>query len=119
MERGALQAQETFAPDRLPVALLEPAPAPALHTYHRYVVRVAAARRAGLIAALRQDGIGCEIYYPRGLHQQPALTAFAPAEPLVEVERATRECLALPLYPELGRARVERVVEAVVKHLSD
>lgn len=118
-ERGALLASEPFTPGRLPIALLEPAPAPAHHTYHRYVVRVAADRRAGLIAALRQDGIGCEIYYPRGLHEQPALAEFAPALPLVEVERATRECLALPLYPELGRARVERVVEAVVKHLSD
>ena len=118
-ERGALLASEPFTPGRLPIALLEPAPAPAHHTYHRYVVRVAADRRAGLIAALRQSGIGCEIYYPRGLHEQPALAAFAPALPLVEVERATRECLALPLYPELGRARVERVVEAVVKHLSD
>ncbi len=118
-ERGALLASEPFTPGRLPIALLEPAPAPAHHTYHRYVVRVAADRRAGLIAALRQDGIGCEIYYPRGLHEQPALAAFAPTLPLVEVERATRECLALPLYPELGRARVERVVEAVVKHLSD
>ena len=118
-ERGALLASEPFTPGRLPIALLEPAPAPAHHTYHRYVVRVAADRRAGLIAALRQHGIGCEIYYPRGLHQQPALAAFAPILPLVEVERATRECLALPLYPELGRARVERVVEAVVKHLSD
>ncbi len=119
LEHGALAAHESFTPGRLPLKLLEPAIAPAHHTYHRYVVRVAADRRAGLIAALRRDGIGCEIYYPRGLHEQPALAAFAPALPLVEVERATRECLALPLYPELGRARVERVVEAVVKQLSD
>ncbi len=119
LEHGALAAHESFTPGRLPLALLEPTIASAYHTYHRYVVRVAADRRAGLIAALRQDGIGCEIYYPRGLHEQPALAAFAPALPLVEVERATRECLALPLYPELGRARVERVVEAVVKQLSD
>jgi dTDP-4-amino-4,6-dideoxygalactose transaminase len=101
----------------LALKLLAPAPAPAVHTYHRYVVRVAANRRAGLIEALRQQGIGCEIYYPRGLHQQPALAAHAPARPLVEVERAASECLALPLYPELGRARVERVVDAVVTHL--
>jgi dTDP-4-amino-4,6-dideoxygalactose transaminase len=116
-ERGALSALEPWSPDRLALKLLAPSPAPAVHTYHRYVVRVAASRRAGLIEALRQQGIGCEIYYPRGLHQQPALAAHAPARPLVEVERAASECLALPLYPELGRARVERVVDAVVTHL--
>lgn len=117
LEHGALAWNEPFSPDRLALKLLAPAPAPARHTYHRYVVRVAALRREGLIRALRAEGIGCEVYYARGLHQQPALATWAPSRPLVEVERATRECLALPLYPELGRSRVERVVEAVVRHL--
>jgi len=117
-ERGALEALEPFSPDRLPLKLLAPAPAPAYHTYHRYVVRVPTERRAGLVEALRRDGIGCEIYYPRGLHQQPALAGHAPGMPLVEVERAASECLALPLYPELGRARVERVVDAVAAQLA-
>jgi dTDP-4-amino-4,6-dideoxygalactose transaminase len=115
--RGALSALEPWPSGPLPLKLLAPAPEPAVHTYHRYVVRVGADRRAGLIEALRRDGIGCEIYYPRGLHQQPALAAHAPDLPLVEVERAARECLALPLYPELGQARVERIVDTVVRHL--
>jgi len=118
MEHGAQRAGSPFDPGRLPLQILAPAPAPARHTHHRYVVRVPADRRAGLIQSLRGDGIGCEIYYPRGLHQQPALAAHAPREPLVEVERAAREVLALPLYPELGRGRVERIVEAVVTQLS-
>ena len=117
-ERGAHSALEPWSIDRLALKLLAPAPAPGFHTYHRYVVRVPASRRTGLVDSLRRDGIGCEIYYPRGLHQQPALAAHAPALPLVEVERAASECLALPLYPELGRARVERVVEAVAAHLA-
>jgi dTDP-4-amino-4,6-dideoxygalactose transaminase len=116
-EQGALAAHEAFSKDRLPLSLLTPAAAPAYHTYHRYVVRIAADRRPGLMQALRESGIGCEIYYPRGLHQQPALAAYAPSRPLIESERATRECLALPIYPELGRARVEQVVEAVVRQL--
>ncbi|MBK7947770.1 MAG: DegT/DnrJ/EryC1/StrS family aminotransferase [Deltaproteobacteria bacterium] len=118
LAHGALTAHEPFSADRLAVKLLEPAAAPAHATYHRYVVRIAAERRDGLIEALRGEGIGCEVYYPRGLHQQPALAAFAPAQPLIEVERATRECLALPLYPELGSAKVEQVVETLVRHLS-
>lgn len=116
-ERGALAADEPFSADRPALRLLAPAAAPAHPTYHRYVVRVAAERRAELIRALRNDGIGCEVYYPLGLHRQPALAAFAPARPLVEVDRAAQECLALPLYPELGPTRVEQVVDAVLRHL--
>ncbi|MFO0687677.1 MAG: DegT/DnrJ/EryC1/StrS family aminotransferase [Myxococcota bacterium] len=117
-ERGALSAEEPFSPDRPGVKLLAPTPAPARHTHHRYVVRIEAERRDGLMQALRSEGIGCEVYYPRGLHQQPALAAWAPARALIEVERATRECLALPLYPELGRAKVEQVVDALFRHLA-
>ncbi|MEZ4330730.1 MAG: DegT/DnrJ/EryC1/StrS family aminotransferase [Myxococcota bacterium] len=119
LERGALAWDEPFSTDRLALKLMAPTAAPARHTHHRYVVRVDAERREAVIRGLRAEGIGCEVYYARGLHQQPALTAWAPHRPLFEVERATRECLALPLYPELGRARVERVVEAVVRRLLD
>jgi dTDP-4-amino-4,6-dideoxygalactose transaminase len=71
-----------------------------------------------LIEALRQEGIASEIYYPLGLHQQPALTAYAPLEALPEAERASRETLALPLFPELRLDRVERVVGAVSRFLA-
>jgi dTDP-4-amino-4,6-dideoxygalactose transaminase len=84
------------------------------------VVRVAEPLRADLIAALRAEQIDCEVYYARGLHEQPALSAYAPDAtdaPLVETERATREALALPLYPEMGIERVERVVEVVTRQL--
>ncbi len=110
---GATPLDEALLPVRPPVAT----PDPARHGYHRYVVRVPAACRAGLIRALEDEGIASEIYYRRGLHEQPALARFRPSEPLPEIERACRETLALPLYPEMGLARVERVVDAVARHL--
>jgi len=127
IERGARSASET---DRstpivsdgddgaLPLRLPSTCPSPGRHTYHRYVIRVPAERRDGLVKALALDGIDSAIFYPRGLHQQPALARFAPqtsAESLVETERACRESLALPLFPELGIDRVERVVSAVAR----
>ena len=69
------------------------------------------------MTTLSREGIASEIYYPRGLHEQPALAEFKPLESLIETERASRESLALPLYPELGFERVERVVNAVVRAL--
>jgi dTDP-4-amino-4,6-dideoxygalactose transaminase len=105
------------------LSLLLPAncPSPGRHTYHRYVIRVPAERRDGLVKALAREGIESAVFYPRGLHQQPALAAYAPKTPegnLFETERACRESLALPLFPELGFDRVELVVTAVAKFLA-
>lgn len=117
-ELGAGPASGSLDSARLPLLTPDPGPGSTLHTYHRYVVRVPAELRSGLIEALRQEGIASEIYYPLGLHEQPALTAYAPLEALPEAERASRETLALPLFPELRLDRVERVVGAVSRFLA-
>ncbi len=118
-ERGATPGSENISDGRLrlqtPVAEIEPA----RHTYHRYVVRVDADKRADLIRALDDDGIASEIYYRRGLHEQPALETHRPQTPLPETERACRETLALPLYPELSVDGVERVVGSVTRILDE
>ena len=108
---------ESLRTARLPLQTPKACPAPGRHTYHRYVVRVPADRRAGLSEALEREGIASAVFYPRGLHQQPALAAYAPQSALVETERACREMLALPLFPELGIDRVELVVGAVTRFL--
>ncbi|MGH9487824.1 MAG: DegT/DnrJ/EryC1/StrS family aminotransferase [Terriglobales bacterium] len=81
------------------------------HGFHQYVVRVR--DRDAVRARLQSQGIGTEVYYPSPLHRQPALAAFPPAEPLPETERACREVLALPMYPELTAPEVERVCAAL------
>jgi len=117
-ESGATSSGKADSPARLALETPLACSKPARHTYHRYVVRVDAARRAGLIQELDENGIASEIYYPRGLHEQPALAAYRPETPLPETERASRETLALPLYPELGFDGVERVVRVVTRLLS-
>lgn len=117
-ERGASPGSARLGDGSLPLQTPDPGAGRTRHTYHRYVVRVAEDRRAGLIDALRQEGIASEVYYSRGLHQQPALLAHVPTEPLPETERASRETLALPLFPELGLDRLERVVGTVSRHLA-
>lgn len=123
-ERGAAPADAPDGAARLPLRTPPPSPAPGRHTYHRYVIRVEGGRRDALAAALAAEGIASEVYYARGLHQQPALASLGESAPtssepsLTETERACRETLALPLYPEMGLERVERVVGAVVRHLN-
>ena len=92
--------------------LVELPPDDGRHVYHLFVVRTP--ERDRVRAALEEAGIGCASYYVTPLHLQPAL-AYLGYEPgsLPETERASRENLALPLWPGIEPAAQERVVEAV------
>ena len=92
--------------------LVELPPDDGRHVYHLFVVRTP--ERDRVRAALEEAGIGCASYYVTPLHLQPAL-AYLGYEPgsLPETERASRENLALPLWPGIEPAAQERVVEVV------
>ncbi len=91
---------------------------PARHAWNQYVVRVPAAKRDALKDHLGAQGIGTSIYYPRPLHMQPCFAASGrEAGELPVSEAAARETLALPIFPELSSAQVERVVSQVVAFL--
>ncbi len=82
------------------------------HVWHQYVIRTP--QRDELRAHLAAQQIGSEIYYPVPLHMQDALKSLDYREgQFPESERAAREVLALPIYPELREDEQVRVVEAV------
>jgi dTDP-4-amino-4,6-dideoxygalactose transaminase len=82
------------------------------HVYHLYVVR--SAERERLTAALDQAGIGWATHYTVPLHLQPALAGLGYAQgSLPATERASRETLALPLWPAISREEQEQVVECL------
>jgi dTDP-4-amino-4,6-dideoxygalactose transaminase len=82
------------------------------HVYNQYVIR--APGRDALRAHLTQRQIASAVYYPVPLHLQPCFEDLGYKEgDLPEAERACREVLALPLYPELTEAQQGRVVEAI------
>lgn len=88
-----------------------PAPAGDEHVWHQYVVR--AERRDALRDHLAAAGIGAMVYYPVPLHRQPPLvSSMVTPVSLEETERAAREVLALPIYPELGEPALDAVVGA-------
>jgi dTDP-4-amino-4,6-dideoxygalactose transaminase len=89
----------------------------AKHVWHQYVIR--SARRDELREFLSNQQIGSEIYYPVPLHRQKALEFLGYAEgSFPEAERAAREVLALPIFPEIRADEQERVVGAIAEFLS-
>lgn len=82
------------------------------HVFHQYVIR--ARRRDELRTWLTERGIGSEVYYPLALHQQKAFAMLGYREgSFPESERAAREVLALPIFPQLREDEQQRVVAAV------
>ena len=82
------------------------------HIFHQYTLR--AERRDQLQDHLKKEGIGHAVYYPIPLHRQPCFTHLGYADgSLPQAERAAREAISLPIYPELTRAQLDRVIDAV------
>lgn len=87
------------------------------HVWHQYVIRCA--RRDALRTFLTGRSIGTEIYYPVPLHMQEALRGLRCKEgDFPEAERAAREGLALPIFPELREDEQQTVVNAIAEFLS-
>jgi dTDP-4-amino-4,6-dideoxygalactose transaminase len=83
------------------------------HVFHLYVTR--SERRDWVQAKLKAAGIGTGIHYPVPVHLQPAYAgrvALAPAG-CNETERAAKEILSLPIYPELTDPEVATVCSAL------
>ena len=85
----------------------------AASAWHLYVVRHP--RRDDLKKFLDENGVGCALHYPLTLHLQKcyAQLGHKPGDFPV-AEKSARECLSLPIYPELTDAQIQRVA-AVIK----
>jgi dTDP-4-amino-4,6-dideoxygalactose transaminase len=82
------------------------------HVFHLYVLR--AQNRDRLQEHLKAAGVGALIHYPVPIHLQKAyLGKVRGGESLPETERAAREVLSLPMYPELSEAEVGSVIQAL------
>jgi dTDP-4-amino-4,6-dideoxygalactose transaminase len=80
--------------------------------YNQYTLRVA--RREELQAHLTEEEIGSAIYYPLSLHLQPCFEYLGYKRgAFPESERATREVISLPVYPELKQTQLDEVIDAV------
>lgn len=82
------------------------------HIFNQYVIRTP--QREKLQSTLQKRGIGTEVYYPVPMHLQECFAYLGHGEAAFpESERAAKETLALPIYPELSEAQLGYVVECV------
>jgi dTDP-4-amino-4,6-dideoxygalactose transaminase len=106
-EQAAGTATENTAPIQLPRTSAQ-----AHHVFHQYVVR--AYRRDELREFLTARKIGTEVYYPIPLHLQPCFAYLGYLEgDFPEAERAAKEVLALPMFPELTEEEQRWVVKSI------
>jgi dTDP-4-amino-4,6-dideoxygalactose transaminase len=71
-------------------------------------------------AALRRQGIPSNIYYPRSLHQQPALAALGyPPEAFAVARSLCSRILSLPMHPYLEAADQERISEIIIQTINE
>jgi dTDP-4-amino-4,6-dideoxygalactose transaminase len=108
--RRAIAARYRAALERAPVGLPPDDPG---CVWHQFVIRVPE-RRDQLRRHLAERGVETAVYYPAPLHLQPAFAALGyRAGDLPRAERAAGEVLALPIFPDLPDAAVERVAGLV------
>lgn len=82
------------------------------HVYNQYTIRVE--ERDRVRARLEEAGIGSGVYYPVPLHLQACFAELGYVEgALPHSERAAREVLSLPVYPELTESQQTAVIDAM------
>jgi dTDP-4-amino-4,6-dideoxygalactose transaminase len=85
-----------------------------LSIFNQYVVRVP--KRDAVKDLLKKKGVDTDVYYPLPLHLQECFRELGYSRGQLPVsEKASAECLALPIYPELTTEQQEYVASSVLE----
>ncbi len=83
-----------------------------VHVYHQYTIRCP--EREAMRKTLKNEGISSVIYYPIPMHLQKAVEFLGYTEgDFPEAERAAREVLSLPMYPELKEDDIQKICTVI------
>ncbi|MBT7238012.1 DegT/DnrJ/EryC1/StrS family aminotransferase [Candidatus Woesearchaeota archaeon] len=84
------------------------------HVYHLYVIR--SDNRDMLREHLARNGVGTQIHYPMPAHLQGAYKNLGMKEGSFPItEKSAKQILSLPLYPELEKNKIRKVIELINK----
>jgi dTDP-4-amino-4,6-dideoxygalactose transaminase len=114
--RQAHAADYTNRLSQIPGVMPPVAPEGYEHVFHQYTIRVE--KRDELNRALSERKIGSAVYYPVPLHLQPIYASLGhKVGDFPHAERAAKEVLSLPMYPELQAEQIARVTDAIAEFL--
>jgi UDP-2-acetamido-2-deoxy-ribo-hexuluronate aminotransferase len=83
-----------------------------VHVYHQYTIR--SKKRDKIQQRLRENGISSVVYYPVPLHLQEAIKFLGYQRgDFPFTERAAREVLSLPMYPELAESTIRKIARII------
>ena len=96
----------------VPVVLPPTPPAGSSQSYYVFTIR--AEKRDELQAYLKVHNIGSAVYYPVPLYKQPAYAHLGlKAEDYPNAEKAAKEVLSIPMFPEITQEQVMRVCDTI------
>jgi dTDP-4-amino-4,6-dideoxygalactose transaminase len=108
--RNAAFYDEMFADTIIETPYINP---DCVSIYNQYVIRIP--NRDEVMALLRKENIGCEIYYPCPQHLQECFRNLGYKQgDFPETEKASKEVLAIPIYPELTSDMQNYVADKIV-----
>lgn len=81
--------------------------------YHHYITEIA--ERDAVLEAMKERGVHCGVHYPDALHQhKPVRDVVGDLDGKFPVaERLARQCLSLPIYPEMTDGMVQYVCDTL------
>jgi dTDP-4-amino-4,6-dideoxygalactose transaminase len=96
------------------VAEVPPMPQGTTSVWAQYTLKVPAARRDAIQAALKADGVPTAVYYPRPLHHQGAYRHYPfVGNGLPTSEALSGQVLSLPMHPYLSAEEQDYIIERV------
>ncbi len=84
------------------------------HIFHQYTIRIKNGKRDKLKKYLKKEGMSTMTYHPLPLHLQPAFKYLGYKKgDFPEAEKAAKEVLSLPIYPELANKQIKFIVNSI------
>lgn len=85
-----------------------------VHAWHQFTLRVPG--RAKLMEQLRKEEIGCKVFYPKPIHQQPLYQGLGYGGSFPVCERCAEEVISIPVHPALETEDLERIVKILIEY---